>query len=244
MIYPELQKIGLTPKEVEVYQILLRRGESPVGDILKETGDHPQLIYRAIDGLEATGLAIITYRRHRKYVQAEDPRALINIEEDRLNKLRTIIPQLVELQKTGEEPTIRVAKGNEAVRKIRAQAIEELKEGEVYYVIGASGDKFYQTMGEQLLEIERKRTKKGIWRKMITFENQRGLISENDRFNKNLEVRYLAENYSVPSTTIIFGHTVGIQIWSNIPVVISIESKEVAESYLHNFNALWKIAVV
>lgn len=241
MPHPILEASGLTPKEAEVYEILLRLGEVPVADILKETQDHPQVIYRALDGLTARGLVLTTMRRHRKHVRAEDPRVLEKLEQQRLEAIRQSIPELLALQKTDKEAVIRSAKGNEAVRSLRLQAIEILKEGETLYIIGASGDRYYEILREQHAEIERKRIKKKIWRKLISFESQRNQL-EQDKFRELTEFRYLPSDYPVPTSTNIFGNTVATIIWQPEPIVITIESKPVAESYKHYFDALWSLA--
>lgn len=241
MSHPILEKIGLTSKEAEVYETLLKLGESPVSDILKETRDHPQIIYRAIDSLLSQGLVIETYRRHRKYVRAEDPRILEQKEEKKLEELRSNIPQLLALQKSSKDAIVRVAKGNEAVRSLRLRAIDSLSEGDIFYIIGASGDRYYEIMADQHAELERKRIKKKICRKLLSFESQKSQL-EQDQFKNLAEFRYLPEEYPIPSSTNIFANTVAIIIWEPEPIVITIESPQVAESYRHYFSTLWQIA--
>ncbi len=237
-----LEEIGLTPREAEVYIILLRLGESPIADLFAEIKAHSQVIYRAIDGLYEKGLVTITHRRHRKYVRAEDPNRLKKLEQERLASLNSLIPDLLSLQSTSKDAVIRVSKGNEAVRLLRQRGIDELASGETYYVIGASGDRFYEIMGDVYPELERKRIKKEIKRKLISYESQKEALAKNDTFTKLAEFRYLPESYSIPSSTNIFGDTVAILIWSNDPIVLTIESPEVAESYKNYFETLWKVA--
>lgn len=236
-----LEQIGLTKKEIEVYKLLLRFGESPVADILKETGSHPQIIYRAIDGLVAKGLALITIRRHRRYVRAEDPKIIEQIEEKKLEKVREIIPDLLALQKNSKDAIVRIHKGNEAVRSAREKPIKELEDKKTFYIIGASGDRFYEIMGERFVELERARVKKKIQRKMISFKNQRAGFKKYIKFPQLSEIRYLPENYPVPSSTLIYDKTTIIFIWTKVPIVIEIESEEVTNSYQSYFQTLWEI---
>lgn len=240
MSYPILEKIGLSPKEAEVYEVLLKLGESPVSDILKETQDHPQVVYRAIDSLLAQGLVIETFRRHRKYVRAEDPRVFEQRAEKNLEELRINIPELLALQKSSQDAIVRVAKGNEAVRSLRLRAIDTLSDGDTLYIIGASGDRYYEIMADQHAEIERKRIKKRICRKLISFESQKTQL-ERDHFKDLTEFHFFSEEFPIPSSTNIFANTTAIIIWEPEPIVITIESKEVAESYVHYFHSLWKI---
>ncbi len=240
--FPILEELGLNEREAQVYQTLLRLGECPVADILEATQLHPQLIYRALDSLVARGLVIISYRRHRKYARAEDPRMLERLETERLAKLREALPDLLALQKGSKDAIVRVEKGAEAVRSHRARLIDSLPEGSQFQVIGGSGQNFFETMSERLREIERKRIKKRITRLIISFESQREFFVQNDSFKKLTEYRYLSSGYPVPSSTIISGHNVTLYIWTADPLVIDIESQEAAESYQSYFEALWKIA--
>lgn len=242
MAIPILETIGLTPKEVEVYTTLLRVGECPIADILKETHDHPQVVYRALDGLVAQKLVIVSYRRHRKYVRAEDPHALEKIEEQRLKEVRQTIPELLALQKGSKDAIVRVDKGNEAVRTLRLKGVDELTAGDTYCIIGASGDRFYEIMADQYAEIERKRIKKGIHRKLLAYVSQKPGIEKHDTWYKLAEFRYLPEDNSAPSSTNIFGSTVAIIVWEAEPLVITIQSQSVAQSYIKYFETLWQMA--
>lgn len=236
-----LEEIGLTKREAEIYEKLLQMGESPVSALIQATGSHPQVVYRVIDSLNNKGLAIKTRRRNRTYVQAESPKQLEKIEEIRLQRLRKALPDLTSLQASGETTIVRTAKGEDAVRALRTHSYDELKSKEAIYIIGGSGDRFYKVMGERFAELERKRIRKRIHRKLIAFENQRVHLRK-DPFVEFTDIRYLSEEYPVDSSTNIFGNMVAIIIWASDPIVITIESHEVAQSYKRYFSALWRIA--
>lgn len=237
-----LKQIGLTKRESEVYELLLRLGESPVSVVIKNTGAHPQIIYRVIDSLGVKGLVISVRKKNKIYVSAENPKQLERLQEERLVTLRKALPDLIALQKTSKEAIVRVSRGNEAVRALRFRAIQELKRNAIYYIIGASGDRFYNAMGDFNKEIERKRVKKKIHKKLISFASQRESLDKNDPFRQLAEFRYLSDEHAVESSTNIFGNTVAILIWAADPIVITIESEEVAESYKKYFYVLWHIA--
>ncbi|MFA5926768.1 MAG: helix-turn-helix domain-containing protein, partial [Patescibacteria group bacterium] len=142
-MYRILKQIGLTSKEAEAYEALLRLGEVPVSEIVRETGDHSQIIYRAIDGLVALGLVAVSYQQHRKFVKAEDPTTLERLEEKRLEELRLVVPELLSIQRQAHNTSIiRTSKGNEAIRAMRLDSLERLKAGDCYYAIGATGDRY------------------------------------------------------------------------------------------------------
>src|SRR3989338_2156616 len=170
MRFPILEDLGLAEREAQVYETLLGLGECPISDLLQALQIHPQLVYRAIDALVTKGLVIISYRRHRKYVRAEDPHILEKREIERLASLKKALPDMIALQQGTKDAIIRVEKGPEAVRKTRAQIVDLLPEKGSFAIIGGSGEHFYKIMGEQLREIERKRLKKAITRKILSFK--------------------------------------------------------------------------
>lgn len=238
-----LEKIGLTKKESEVYTTLLRLGNSPISSLLEATGSHPQVVYRVIDSLEKKNLVTVTMRKHRKYVRAEDPKSLEVMEKKKLEELRFALPDLIALQKTPADALIRVSRGDDSVRALRMRGINELENGGTYYVIGASGNRYYEVMGGDFLkEFEKKRVKKRITMKLIAFRSQKEMIEGQNTISQFVNFRYLTEEFNVFSSTNIFNDTVAILIWCADPIVITIESSEVAESYKQYFVSLWKHA--
>ena len=55
------------------------------------------------------------------------------------------------------------------------------------------------------------------------------------------EYRWIPKEYSLPSSTIIYGNKTATLIWSEEPLGIMIDNKEVADSYRSYFKLLWKI---
>jgi sugar-specific transcriptional regulator TrmB len=238
-----LEDIGLTQRESEIYQEVLRRGEVKIGSLLVALKMHPQVIYRSIEGLISKGLITEFYRRGRKHVRAESPHTLLKIEEHRMSRLEELMPTLISMQKKGKEQTIvRVEKGNEAIIKLRTSAVEKLKKGQTYYVIGGSSERFYSAMGSTLARIEAKRVEKGVLRKMISYESQRGPMKTLDKERRLTDFRFILGGKTSPASTLIYGNTVGLFIWADEPIAITLESRELADSYRDFFEALWKVA--
>jgi len=238
-----LNEIGLTPRESEIYQTILKSGELKVGVLLGSIKAHPQVIYRAVDGLTEKGLATQFYRRGRKFVRAESPEKLLKIEEKRLERLESVLPTLISLQqKPKEETIVRVEKGNEAIIRLRESAVDKLKKGDVYYLIGGSTERFYSAVGKELARIEAKRVKKKIKRKLLSYESQRTRIKQIDPEKKFTEFKFIEGEKTSPASTAIYGDTVGLMIWADEPIAITLESHELANSYRDFFDSLWRIA--
>jgi sugar-specific transcriptional regulator TrmB len=237
-----LTSLGLNEMEAEMYEALLPLGDVPMATVIRVTKRHPQVVYRLVNRLVSMGLALTEVRRHRTYVHAEDPRVLVNTQADRLRALKEVLPELKAMQHAPKEATVRIARGDEAVKNLRDRAFHELPSGETYYILGASGNRFYEIMGSFFAVIEKVRIKRKVHKKMLAFESQRKLLDKNENLRTYVELRYLPEAFPAPTSTNIFGNTVAILIWSQEPIVITIESEEIAESYKHFFQSLWKTA--
>lgn len=237
-----LEKIGLTKKEAEIYRLLVKLGESAAGVLIKETKAHPQIVYRALDGLKNRKLVFEFEQNSKKYFRAENPEKLLELEEEKLSDLRIGVSQLKSLEALSKDALVKVLRGNEEIVNLRKRAFGGLKKDDTYYIIGASGDRFYKIMEDEYEKIERRRIKKGIKKKMLVYESQKDDLLKNDPFLDLVELKFLKENNKVPSSTNIFGNTVAILIWEYNPIVITIESKSVAESYKQYFEVLWNIA--
>ncbi len=236
------EKLGLTKHEEEIYRLLVGRGELPASFLINETKSHPQVIYRALDGLKDKLLVFEFTQNAKKYFRAEDPEVLLKREEERTKSVRDIVSNFKTLQALSKDVVVKIFRGNEEVVNMRRRAYDNLKKGETHYIIGASGDRYYQVVGDVYDSLEKKRIKRGIKRKMIAFESQRQDLVKKDLLTDGVETRFLDEAFNVPSSTNIFRDTVAILIWEYTPIIILIESSGVAESYRQYFNQLWKNA--
>lgn len=77
---------------------------------------------------------------------------------------------------------------------------------------------------------------------MISYESQRERMAKVDTEKSATEFRFIEGDKSSPASTVIFGDTVGLMIWSEEPIAITLESKELADSYRDFFESLWKIS--
>jgi len=236
-----LEEIGLTKTEAKLYRLLLAGGETRLAALQKETGLHPQIVYRTVDSLKKKGLAAVVRKRNALHATAETPKELLRIEQQRLTELKSALPGLLALQKSPTLPLVHVAKGDIALRAFREKAYQSLSRNDTFYVIGASGDRFYTAMGDQYGDIEELRIKKKITKRLITPVTEKEKFAR-DAYKKYADFRYLSDEFPVVSSINIYGDTVATIIWAEEPVLITITSHEVATSYKNYFNQLWHIA--
>lgn len=241
MLQSILETLGLTTIEAQCYEKLLPLGSVPIAELTAAMKRHPQIVYRLVDQLVSKGLVVIETRLHRKYVRAEDPKVLERVQIEKLEKIREALPTLHALHHQPSGARVHIERGPEATRNLRRRAFTELPIGGTYYILSPSGEHFYETVGREHVEVlEQLRAKRKITKKMIAMESQRKYLEREEHW-KYVETKYLPETYPVPTSTNIFGSTVYIQIWSQDPIAIVIESEEVATSYRDFFETLWKM---
>lgn len=236
-----LEEIGLTKTEAAVYERLLQLGECPVGILQKSLGSHPQVIYRTIESLAKKGLITVVAKKNKKYVSAEHPKKLEQIEKEKMEKLRERLPELTSLMTPPKNTLVKTSVGLEAIQTFRRRAIDELKRNEIFMIIGGSGDRFYSAMGAKYDEIEKKRIKKKIHKKLIAFSSEKDKF-KNDPHRLYAEFRFFNSYHPTTSSINIFGDNVGIIIWATEPILIHIKNADVALSYKNYFNEMWTTA--
>jgi len=229
----QLINAGLNKGESEIYLALLRLGKSTATRLAKETGIHRTYIYDVIEKLREKGLVSQIKEENKQYFQAAEP---VRIKEYLLEKVENIdklIPELNRLRKKSpEETNVEMFKGKEGIKTILNDVI---REGENYYAIGAvkEFEKILPIFSEQFIL---KVNKKSLKEKVILEEGMKILEA------KNHEYRYLPKEYIFLNGIMIYSDKVAFFIWKEPYVQILIKNKDIASSYLTQFNLLWKLA--
>ena len=127
----------------------------------------------------------------------------------------------------------------EGFRRAHTEALEGLKSKDTIFSMGAR-QSFYENMGDFLQDHDKTRKTQNIKLKVIGFSSAKKELGKN---RPNMEVKYLKEDYPSLVGTSIYGETTLIQVYSQPPIVISIKSKKISESYKKYFDLFWKIAI-
>ncbi len=232
-----LQSLGLTPNEIKVYLALLQLGKATATPLRKATKLHGSRIYEALHGLSSKGLATYTISAKKKKYYPTKPENLIELVHQKEQEVKEIIPALKSMQGKQEIPqTAEIYEGIKGLKSVLDLALEVLKPGDTYYVLGAP-----KIVNEKLegflLDTHQRRTKRKIKLKIIYHQEAREFGQIRAKM-KHTEVRYIAAA-QVPSWIEIFGDYVATYQLTVQPVVFVIKSKEVAKSYRNFFNIIW-----
>jgi sugar-specific transcriptional regulator TrmB len=203
---------------------------------MKRTLFQRSSIYDVLNRLIKKGIVSTYTKDFKTHFVAEDPKVMLSLLEEKKKRFESILPKLIQ-KNTQPKSLITVHEGAKALKKIFMNIAEDK---EITYVIGAS-QSLKEILGEPFFyQFQKAQKEVGNKVKMIRSEASRGKPSLKEI--SNADIRFISEEYSMPSHTLIQGNKVIINIMEDIPSAIVIESAQVADSYKNFFFNLWKSA--
>lgn len=239
-----LQDLGLSNNAAVVYLTLLETGRATVARIQDKAGLHSQIIYNAIDELMRFDLASFTTERGRRYFQAAAPSVLLQIQQERLSKLETALPELLTSFQKHEQQIVFVYSGNGDFQKARQTVLRSIPRGGTYYVIGNGGKRFRQALEGGYREQELARIARGVHKRIVDFKDiYAELGAPSGELEQLTSYRYLPTTEGGPASTLFGGDYLRLNLWTEPVLTILIKNKTLVESYKRYFEVLWQQAI-
>lgn len=114
-----LQKLGLAPKEVDLYLKLLELGSSSAHSLSLRIGENRTTTYSLLLSLEKKGFISYFKKAGVKYFVPTDPGIIINNYMEGAKSLQNILPQLLAITNTsGQKPKITFYEGVQGIKQI------------------------------------------------------------------------------------------------------------------------------
>ncbi|PIN88969.1 hypothetical protein COU60_04810 [Candidatus Pacearchaeota archaeon CG10_big_fil_rev_8_21_14_0_10_34_76] len=252
MYEQELKKLGLTDGEARAYLALLKEGSSTVGPITKRSGVAYSKIYEVLERLMEKGLVSFTIKEKTKYFQALEPNRIEEVldkKEDDLIKQREllsrILPSLNKLSLNEEKQGSEIFVGEKGIMTAYDIFLDEATEGSTlrfFYMHDPSYDeKVYDFCYGRINYNNKKiaptlKKKKMKWLGII---NEGSYSKKMSKPPKPIISKYV--DFPVPGNIDITDNSVLITVWTDKPLGILIQSKEVARNFQKYFDSIWKI---
>ncbi len=242
-----LRSIGLTANETKAYMALLELGESKTGEILKKAKLKTGKIYEILDALAQKGLISIVTKSGVKHFSPSDPKRVNDYLAEKKKEIllqqkdfQKILPQLMKKVNKVKSPSrIEIFYGFKGLKTAYAKEAARAKKGRTLYVMGVASSEEYE---KQITDFfiynqkpKREQSKVTIY-KLLSKEARK----YRKQHEKNAKIRYLP--YSPMTGINIINELSIIGIFSKEPIFITIENKEVANSFIQQFKLLWKQA--
>ena len=240
-----LVEYGLSKREAEVYYILLGINEALASEISEKAKESRTNTYDTLNSLIKKGLVSYVIKNNKKYFMATNPRKLldwIDFKKEELEKkkkeMEKLIPYLAKLRLPKEKKVnVEVYEGKEGIRTMLKETIDSsIKSKKEFLIFGAVAGALRELdpIYHERYYVERKKLK--VKSRYIFIRGEKHPTAP---FS---EYRYLPKHYKSFVATAIHGNEVSFWLLTKPEVVILIKSKELADTYRNNFEALWKIA--
>lgn len=127
----DLLELGLTSEEAKVYLAVLELGGSYASNIARRANINRATCYHTLNNLVKKGLITSYTKQKALWFNAEDPKRIIDIAEQKLKRANILAPQLLSISNTITfKPKIRFYEGVDGVKNI-FEDILKTKENEI-----------------------------------------------------------------------------------------------------------------
>lgn len=244
----DLKKIGLTDNEIAIYLALLKLEETPVGGITKELKIHRQIAYNALNGLEKKNLIIKSFKNNVLHFKINDPKIIIeNAQKQEIIAKRLSLNILTEVKKSKHGHEINIFEGKDKIRSYYLSKLNNTQPNSEIYIMTSIATLFEKILGQKFYheKYDKIKTNKNIKSKILSSEEYKDdFIKLFKTINTKIrQIKFLPYRLSNPISTEIWPESISFQsFFGEIPFIIEIKNQEFRDSFLDNFNILWKIA--
>ena len=232
-----IRSLSLTDSQAKVYVAALQLGQATMQELSRKSGVKRTSIYNFIDELKERHLITETQRHKRSAYAATHPDKLIEIEQERLNELNTLLPELMAIQNSSpNKPKVTFHEGFEAIKEVYADFVKEGKP----IIAWSEFNQSHDTTGNLFEEQAERRAKRNIPVRWITTDSP-----EAREFSRS-DIRVLRETKYVTSELfktkiVIYGNKVALLNYhANPPLVVHIEDRDIADTLRGAWEELWK----
>lgn len=240
----ELENLGLSKNESNIYIYLLKKGSTTTGSIIKETEISNSRVYESLNTLIKKGLVTYNIQKNGKYFQAQTPEKFLELEEERKKRIEKLLPDLIKLKSTEKEDTdTMIYEGFEGFKTAFRKIIDDCPNNETIYILGFS-EQIY-AMGALrifLKNMNLKSANKKHKLKLILDRSTKETFGKDREKERYTEVRYMPKGYISPIAIDIFEDYVYMFLWEEKPFVFMIKNKKISQSFKVYFDFLWKIS--
>jgi sugar-specific transcriptional regulator TrmB len=249
MLEENLSNLGFSPSEIKVYLHLLRYGCSYANRISSETRLNRTNVYEALERLVSKGVVSFILRNKVKWFEAKSPDSLLNLiaeQEDEFQKTKEgILEDVKELKKSVPAKKESLEAGIFVGKKGLKMLFEEMLAAGRPISVLAAEFQFRHVFGSYFESWHKRRIEKNILQRSIF---PIGLRTELEKFKNKLkaangvallEYKFVDDKFINPSATFIYGDTCVFIQWSEEPIAIKIQNRNIAGSHTNYFNMLW-----
>ena len=237
-------EFGLTNTESVVMEALISLGQSTGSEMAKQTGTQKSVAYFVLDQLVQKGLAGFVLVNNRRQYQPIEPELLKLRAEERKKSfsrnIESIISVVMAAKKKRKTAIFKIFEGWNGM-KIAFEDILSIGRDDPYLVFAVdTPEKIFPRFRRFIKRFHLKRSEKKISCRLLISGKFRPTIGKDRKTEPYTDVRFVSSETAMPMAANIYKNKVLLAVWSEPPLAITIESKEVSDSFAAFFELLWK----
>lgn len=242
-----LYSIGLNDNEIEIYNLLLQKGEMGIGEILNEVTLKRGTVYNILYYLMEKGLVDESKFRGKKTFLPKSPLVLDQIYQSKIKNLQAnqlhlqeILPKiLLEHKLTTKTPLISSFKGIEGLEKIYSHVLK-IKQPLSVFVSNVDRDKieFSKLIDKQI----KQQTRAGIKVRSLSGRDSYSKEYWNICCENKIQIKGLGKNFILPAQILVYGDNVAYSTFENEFISTLISNPVIANTMQIVFDTLWSLA--
>lgn len=238
-----LNDMGFTQGEIKVYEALLELGETTIGPISKKSMITPAKTYPILDKLLKKGLIAKVKKDKTLYFSPNNPERLLtyldekkhNIE-DKKQQIEKELPRLNALHKEFTTDA-RILQGLGGLKTFYEEHNRLLlKENKIFKVFSFEDDWKKEEVKMFIRKQDMIRKEIGIEVRVIANEKIKKYITKEEY--KFVNIRFTKQD--IPVGTVVSENQIALMTWIEEPLIVVINSNEIAKAYNRFFDELWK----
>jgi len=235
-----LRNLGFTKIEIDIYLFLIKYIDTSASEIANNINISRTYVYDALEHLLKKGVVSYVLKNNKKRFKALNYSKLLEFID---NKKDYLDQQKIELNKLIKEfnkisaskkqtPQVEILEGPEGLKTVLNDVIKTNKNPVGWGATNKVKDFLPNWFIKKYLKEKEKKKIKTL--QLFT----KGSIPLNGPGYTN---KPLPKKYSSPVTFASYGNKIAIFFWSDVPVVIRIENKDIAKSFKDHFLYLWDL---
>jgi sugar-specific transcriptional regulator TrmB len=238
--------IGLTDKEADIYDLLIRKGEVLAATIIKESGLKRATVYKSLYALEKKGLVSKRDIKKKIHFRPESPDKLLSYAEEQIKlqeraklDIQAMLPNLTSSYILSvEKPVVSIFEGVKGMQDV----FDDINKTQTDILLYRSVyDDQHPELDTLIQKQIKQQVKLGIHTRTITplAKQTKEVFTKYDE--KNLVTRHIVDSHllSLPSQILIYGEKVAIISLKNNIVATVINHPDIAETFKKLFELLW-----
>lgn len=233
-----LQTLGLTENQTDVYLVLMRKGSAKAGEIIESTGFHRNIVYTALSDLEKMKLVSRSSVRGVALYKILSPARLVAAAKEKCYLAEAVAEELTHLQQQTVAQEIVVFEGIDEFRRHAIRSYSLAAEGALLRYLGVSPH-WHDVAGKK------------VEQQLITIQNQKNLEIRGIAIKPFTEIEsWITEGKLSLRFNKLIGHDTNnieiledricIQSFVEPYSVVEIINPEMAKNYQRYFDFLWE----